>query len=527
MAESIGLKIGEAKFWDAADLRSEVDRIFDVCWSCRLCFKFCGSFPFLFDAIDRRTEANRTRYLEEHPEVVEEARRKRAESEAAGPAPHEEGVERAETFGDEMPELAAHARDLTTAEVDRVVDLCFQCKLCYPNCPYTPPHEYALDFPRLMLRWKGQRTRREGAAANLRLLRNPRLIGRISSIPPGLARVRLSNRASRWAMEKVLGVHREKALPPIPDETFPHWWKRRGRHSPTASTARAGDVPVAVAAASPTTAAAGAGGAPAAHPLPDRVVLFTTCLVDYHDPGAGRAAVRVLEHNDVEVQWPEAQGCCGMPRLDGGELDAAAEAVRANVAALHPWVSRGYAVVIPSPTCSLMIREEPPQLLDTPESRAVAAASFDLCDYLFRLNRAGRVKKEFARRLGSVKYHVPCHVRLQNIGFRGRDVLRWFSDGIDLVQECSGHDGTWSMLRENFPDSLRWGRKCFEGMTPAAGEACSAACSDCALAAVAIRQGAGVNPLHPVVALAWAYGFDVGDAARHLTPRTEPADTPV
>jgi glycerol-3-phosphate dehydrogenase subunit C len=504
MAESIGLKIEDPKFWDAADLRSEVDRIFNICDSCRLCFKFCGSFPRLFEAIDGRTEANRARHLAQHPELIEEARRRREAAQASGHPAHEEGVEKAEAFGDELPELAAHARDLSSAEIDEIVDLCFQCKLCYPNCPYTPPHEYALDFPRLLLRWKAQRTRREGTPPAMRVLRNPELIGRMASLTPRLARFGMRNRAGRWAMEKVLGVHREKELPPVHGETFPRWWRRRGGAAPA---------PPPLAAAPERRVEATEGGAAE---LPTRVVLFSTCLVDYHTPAAGKAAVQVLEHNGVEVVWPEGQGCCGMPRLDGGELDAAAAQARHDIAVLHPWVARGYAIAVPSPSCSLMIREEFPQLVPTAESRAVADATYDLCDYLFKLARAGRVKKEFVRRLGRVKYHVPCHLRVQQIGFRGRDVLRWVSEGIDLIQECSGHDGTWSMLRENFPDSLRWGRKCFEGMAPAAGEPCSAACTDCGLAAVAIHQGAGVTALHPVIALAYAYGFDVGDAAVHL-----------
>ncbi len=495
MAESIGLRVGDPRFWDAADLRAEVDRIFDVCWGCRLCFKLCGSFPLLFEQIDARTEHNRARHLAEHPEIVEAARGRRAEVEASGPREHQPGVEVGETFGDELPELAAHARDLTTAEIDAVVDLCFQCKLCYPSCPYTPPHEYALDFPRLLLRWKAQRTRRSGTSLAMRLLRNPRLIGRLSSLAPALARLGLRSRTSRWAMEKALGVHRDKAMPAVPDETFPAWWRRR---RPAGARGEPGTEP---------------GTEPAA-----RAVLFSTCLVDYHDPVAGRAAVEVLEHNGVEVAWPEGQGCCGMPRLDGGELDAAVAAARANVALLHPWVARGWEVVVPSPSCSLMLREEYPQLVDTAESRAVATATHDLCDYLVKLGRAGRIRKEFPRRLGRVKYHVPCHIRLQNIGFRGRDVLRWVSEGVDVVQECSGHDGTWSMLRENFAASLHWGRKCFEGMKPVPDQPCSAACSDCGLAALQIGQGAGVTALHPVVVLAYAYGFDVGPAARHLVP---------
>lgn len=510
MAESIGLRIEAPGFWDPKGLRAEIDRVFDICDSCRLCFKFCGSFPALFQMIDRRTEANREQHLAEHPEIAEQAVLRRAEAEAAGPREHEEGIEVGETFGDELPELAAHARDLSDADVDRVVDLCFQCKLCYPNCPYVPPHEWAVDFPRLLLRWKAQRTRREGLPLADRLLHDPGTIGRLSSLVAPLARFGMSNRLSRIAMEKLLGVHRDKALPPVHGETFPRWWRRHRGRSELAAVA-----PVA-------TTADGGQESPVA-PLPRRVVLFSTCLVDYNDPGTGKAAVEVLEHNGVEVAWPEGQQCCGMPRLDGGELERAAEQARANVDLLLPWVERGYAVVLPSPSCSLMVREEYPQILPTDAARAVAAASYDLCDYLFRLNRAGGVKKDFVRRLGHVKYHVPCHIRQQQIGFRGRDVLRWVSEGVDLVQECTGHDGTWSMKTENFEKSLRWGRKCFEAMTPTAGEPCSAACSDCALAALQIRQGAGVVALHPVLVLAHAYGFDIGDAAQHL--RSEPVAT--
>jgi glycerol-3-phosphate dehydrogenase subunit C len=516
MAESMGLRIDDPRFWDPADLRREVDRIFDICHSCRLCFKFCGSFPLLFDLIDRRTEANRERHLQENPEISVLALQLREESAAAGPREHEAGIEVAETFGDELPELSAHSRDLTNREVDDVVELCFQCKLCYPNCPYVPPHDWAVDFPRLLLRWKAQRTRREGTSLPDRLLHDPSLVGRASSLLPALARFGTTNRASRVMMEKVLGVHRDKALPPIHDESFPRWWRKNRTRSATPT----GPIPV------PTPAVEPAESGEIRPPdVPRRVVLFSTCLIDYNDPATGRAAVDVLSHNGIEVAWPEAQQCCGMPRLDGGELDRAAAQSRSNVEVLLPWVERGWAVVVPSPSCSLMLREEVPQIVPSEAARKVAAATFDLCDYLFKLNRAGGVRKDFVRKLGRVRYHVPCHIRQQQIGFRGRDVLRWVAtEGVEMVQECSGHDGTWSMKKEHFEESLRRGRKCFEGMKGETGEACSAACSDCALAALQIRQGAGVVALHPVLVLAHAYGFDIGDASKHL--ESHPVDPP-
>jgi Fe-S oxidoreductase len=163
-----------------------------------------------------------------------------------------------------------------------------------------------------------------------------------------------------------------------------------------------------------------------------------------------------------------------------------------------------------------VIREEYPQLFADALSTEVAQYSFDLCDYLYRIAREGRLKRDFTNRLSSVKYHAACHLRFQNIGFRGRDLLKLVAGEVEMVQECSGHDGTWSMQKENFRDSLRWGKKLFDALQPTAGEPCAATCTDCALAGTQIRQATGLTSLHPVVVLAWAYGFDVGVASAVL-----------
>jgi glycerol-3-phosphate dehydrogenase subunit C len=492
MAEAIGLKVDDPRFWDEGHLRAEVDRIFDICWSCRLCFKFCGSFPTLFELIDGQTERLRADYLAAHPEVVAAADAKRREL-AASPEPaHEPEGEVGVTYGDELPELHGHASNLKGEDIDRVVDLCFQCKLCYPNCPYTPPHEFALDFPRLLLRWKAQRTRRQGVPLRARATRDTAAIGRLASLAPQLTNWALHNPANRALMEHAVGIHRDKLMPTYYRETFPVWWRR---HRPQ------------VAAAQPPKEGVG-------QPTPLKVALFSTCLIDYNDPEVGAAAVQVLEHNGVEVVRPDAQVCCGMPYLDGGDLAAAADHVRRNVEVFAPFVEQGYAVVVPSPSCSLMVREEFPQLVATAAAAGLAQHAHDLDEYLYRLAREGRLKRDFRRRFGRVQYHVPCHIRVQNIGIRGRDLLKLVADEVDAVQECSGHDGTWSMQKEHFADSLRWGEKAFEGMRMTAGEACALACTDCRLAALHIEQGAGRKTVHPVVALAHAYGFEIG---KHLT----------
>jgi Fe-S oxidoreductase len=489
MAEAIGLKVDDPRFWDPGHLRQEIDRIFDICWSCRLCFKFCGSFPTLFDLIDRQSDRLRHDHLAAHPELVAQADARRREAAAQPPPLEHPEVEVGVTYGDELPELHGHARDLSVAQVDRVVDLCFQCKLCYPNCPYTPPHEFAIDFPRLLLRWKAHRTRRRGVSLRAKLMRDTATIGRLASLAPALANWALKNRLNRTLMERTVGIHRAKLMPTYHRATVPAWWRR---HRPR-----------------PEPAQALRDGVEA--PTPLRVALFSTCLIDYNDPEVGEAAVRVLEHNGVEVVRPAGQVCCGMPFLDGGDLESAAEQVRRNIAVLTPFVEQGYRVVIPSPSCSLMVREEFPQLVAGEPATRLAQHTHDLDEYLYRIAREGRLKRDFQRRFGRVQYHVPCHIRVQNIGIRGRDLLKLVADQVDDVQECSGHDGTWSMQKAHFPDSLRWGQKAFDGMRATeVGEPCALACTDCRLAALHIEQGAGRKTVHPVVALAHAYGFAVG-----------------
>ena len=487
MAESIGLKVNDPRFWDTADLRREVDRIFDVCHSCRLCFKFCGSFPTMFEIIDRKTGKKRGEYLDAHPEIVVAAEQRRQEATTEAASPMESDGEVGITYGDELPELTAHASELSEREVDGVVDLCFQCKLCYSNCPYTPPHDFALDFPRLLLRWKAHRTRREGVPLRTRLIRDTALVGKLGSFAPAVTNWALRNPLNRIVMEKTVGIHREKLMPTYDAETFPHWWENhQSQLEPAQAPREEGEALT-----------------------PMRVALFSTCLIDYNNVDCGKAAVRVLEHNGVEVVRPEGQVCCGMPFLDSGDLDAAAKKVHENLDAFTPFVERGYAIVIPSPSCSLMVREEYPQLVATERATRVAASAHDLNEYLYRIAREGRLKRDFKRRFGRVQYHVPCHIRVQNIGIRGRDLLQLVADQVEAVQECSGHDGTWSMQQANFKDSLRWGEKAFDALRQV-GEPCALACSDCRLAALHIRQGAERSTVHPVVALAHAYGLDVG-----------------
>lgn len=398
-----------------------------------MCFKYCQSFPTLFDAVDR----------------------------------------------------AGDVRSLPAAAVDRVIDECFQCRQCYTECPYTEAegHEFKLDFPRLILRANAIRRRERGIPLRERLLADPDRVARVGTFLPVLANAANRTPAHRVLMEKVLGIHRDKLLPDFAGDTFPRWAERE------------------------------LGGAAATADGTHQVALFATCFVNWHNPPIGQAAWRVLRHNDCQVAVPPP-GCCGMPALDGGDIDGAQAAARRTVSGLLPWVDRGYRVAVLNPTCSLMLKQEYPELLNDPAdpgladaARRVAAATRDIGEYLFERRQAGTFREDFlSTPAGPVAYHAPCHLRVQNVGFRGRDLMRRIP-GVQprLVAECCGHDGTWAMKTEYFPLSLRNGHHAFDGMRDADAAVWT---TECPLAALQFQQACGREPLHPIEVLDRAYRPD-------------------
>ena len=410
-------------YWDEGALEKEIERVFDICHGCRMCFNLCPSFPTLFDAVDR----------------------------------HDGDV-----------------RKLTASDERAVADACYQCKLCYVKCPYTADdgHEFDLDFPRLMLRYNAQRVRREGVKRREKMLGNPMRLGRMASKGAGLANWANSTRFHRVAMEKMLGIHRDKLLPEYAKQTFENWMADR---SP----------------------AAGAD---------EEIAFFHTCFVNFNAPELGRDAVRVLERNGIRVA-KTAQTCCGMPALDGGDVEFARRQARENVRALLPFAAAGKKVVAVNPTCSYMLKKEYAELVGddmSADARMVAAATRDLCEFLSELRRAKRLDRGFRSTPGEIAYHLPCHLKAQNIGLRSREVMNTIPGAeVRVVERCCGHDGTWAMKTENFERSLEIGRPAFEEL----GEG-GLMTTDCPLAAVQIEQATGVRPLHPVQVLARAYEPD-------------------
>jgi len=377
----------------------------------------------------------------------------------------------------DRPEVDGEIDRVPDADLGAFTDLCYECKLCIPHCPYYPPHRWDVDIPRLVLRDRAARVRSAGRPpVRDRVLGSADAVGRIASNAAPLVNFANRNAVSRWILEKTLGVHRDRLLPVYHGETFDRWWKKRGGKTRLEEVHSA-----------------------------DVVVLFVTCPVNFNRPETGKAAVEVLERSGAEVVVPP-QRCCGMPFLDSGDLDSAREHRRDNVESLLPFVRAGIPVVTPGPTCSLTIKKEYPVLGDEPDVREVSASTFDLSEYLMWRHALGKLALDFARPAGLVLYQIACHLKVQDIGFRSRDLLALIpGTRVEVVEKCTGHDGTWSMKVEYFPMSMDVGRPVFEAVEKTKADAVA---TDCPLAALQIRQGTGVVPRHPIEIFADCYRKD-------------------
>jgi Fe-S oxidoreductase len=363
------------------------------------------------------------------------------------------------------------AAQLSEDQIERIEDLCFQCKLCDEKCPYTPPHAFDLDFPRVMLRARAARARRDGVSLEDRVLGNPDLVGRIGSLTAPLSNWANRNGFHRALLEKVVGIDRRRRLPMFERTSFSRWF----------------------------------GSRPEASPAPEqgKAAIFSTCLVEHQGTAVGKSLVRVLEKNAIAVSLP-AQRCCGMPAMDGGDMATAMRWADENLASLSGAIAAGADVVVPSPTCSYVLKRDYPDLCsDKARARALSGRVFDTSEYLMRLESQGKLDKGFNWSPGEVAYQLPCHLKVQNIGFKSRDLLKLIPGArVTLIERCSGMDGTWGMKQRFYDLSLKVAAPLFAEVRslPAA-----TVVSDCALAALQIEQGTGRTPLHPIQVLDRAY----------------------
>jgi glycerol-3-phosphate dehydrogenase subunit C len=372
--------------------------------------------------------------------------------------------------------------DALNAEDLKVVnDLCYQCKLCYIKCPYTPEdgHPFMLDFPRLMLRHKAQRAVRDGITVQDRVLGEPQLLGQLASGPQApMANLVSTSRLLRKVQEKATGISADFNVPPFARQSLRSYM---AKHRPSA----------------------GERG---------EVVLFSTCTTDFNMPSTGIAAVQVLEHNGFRVHFPREQTCCGMPNLDGGDVHAAIDKAKANVAALHPFAARGVPIVVPGPTCSYVLKKEYPELLHGSEAELVSKSTFDLMEWLNKRMRDGQLSKEFPKPLGRVGYHAACHLRAQKIGTPGRMLLSKVpGTEVVVVDECSAVDGTWGMKAQYYELGRQYCQKLVVGLEQGDFDALA---SDCPLSGQRIAKELSTEAFHPIELLNRAYGLpEIGPAS--------------
>jgi glycerol-3-phosphate dehydrogenase subunit C len=354
-------------------------------------------------------------------------------------------------------------------------ELCWQCKLCYIKCPYTKDegHEWMLDVPRLLTREKAQRARRNGVTLQDRVLGEPQLMGQMTAGPPArIANFVNANRLVRKAMAVTAGIAAEFPLPTFGETSFARWLER---HEPLPSAGTQGTV-----------------------------ALFATCLADYNFPHIAASAVRVLEKNGWNVVRP-TQTCCGMPNLDGGDIEAAKAKARVNVAFLALEIDRGHTVVSLQPTCGYMARKEWPELLGTKEARKVGEATVDVMELLDRQRRSKTFSQDFKKGLGRIAYHAACHLRAQKIGYPAVRVMSALPETeVEVVEQCSAVDGTWGMKAQHYEMGRRYAQKLTRGIDQVEPKV---VVTDCALSARRILAENGLAPLHPVEALAEAYGL--------------------
>jgi Fe-S oxidoreductase len=367
-----------------------------------------------------------------------------------------------------------------------VADHCYLCDMCYMSkCPYVPPHPWNIDFPHLMLRAKAVRFRKGETRTRDKILSATDLVGTIAGIPVVSQVVNAVNGTAfgRRMLDKTLGVHPQA---PIPDY-----------HSVSGRTRVArGHQPDAI----KVTATAETRG---------KVALFATCYCNRNEPDIDDDLATVFRHNGIPVTIVSQEKCCGMPKLELGDLESIQRAKEVNVPALAAMVDQGYDLVAPIPSCALMFKQELPLLFPEDEQvRKVQAAMFDPFEYLALRHKAGLLRTDFAKPLGKVSYHVPCHLRVQNLGLKTRDVLKLVpGTEIEPIERCSGHNGTYGVKKEYRETSMKIGRPVFGKVKNAAPDYYA---SDCPMAGHQIESGLGADPkppTHPLKLLRIAYGI--------------------
>ncbi len=366
-----------------------------------------------------------------------------------------------------------------------VVDHCYLCDMCYmTKCPYVPPHPWNIDFPHLMLRAKAVKFKQGEFKTRDKMLASTDTVGRLAGIPVIAQAVNAANRngAVRKLMDRIIGVHPDAHVPEYHSDSLRKRVKRR-RSSALQAVATA--------------------------ETKGRVVLFATCYGNRNEPRIGEDLISIFEHNGIPVVMLEEERCCGMPRLELGDLEAVRRAKEFNIPRLTRWMKAGWDIVAPVPSCVLMLKQEYPLLFpDDEQVLEVSGSTYDPFEYLMLRHKEGRLRTDFKYPLGKIAYHAACHLRVQNIGYKTRDVLQLVPrTSVEITERCSGHDGTYGVKSETFAVATKICRPVVNRIRGAGADHYS---SDCPIAGhhIANGLGDGSDPTHPLTLLRTAYGIE-------------------
>ena len=374
------LNQNDPDFWNGDKLNRELERVFDICHTCRRCVSLCNAFPTLFDLIDES----------ETMEV--------------------DGVSK--------------------ADYAKVVDQCYLCDLCYlTKCPYVPPHEWNVDFPHLMLRSKAVNYSKGKAKFRDKLITSTDMIGKVASKPVlnEIMKWGTKSRVARKILDKTLGIHEKANIPPYQKETARNKLELICGSPKNERSDRAQN-------------------------NDETVALFSTCYCNYNEPSILDSLVRVLTHNGISTELLEREHCCGMPKLELGDLKSVSRLKDLNIPILFKAVQRGLKIIATVPSCVLMYKQELPLMFPEDDRVAAVAKAFnDPFEFLYALHKKSKLNTDFKNTLGSVSYHVACHQRVQNIGPKTKQILELIPNTkVKSIERCSGHDGTYGVKSETF-----------------------------------------------------------------------------
>ena len=420
-------------FLDPKKLDDEMRRTFDICHGCRRCFNLCDSFPKLFDMID-----------ESENEDVE---------------------------------------SLKSEQFEPVVDACTLCDMCFmTKCPYVPPHDFDLDFPHLMLRYRtAQKKLNKLPAVPTQLAqidRNAKIGVMLSSLINWASNIK--NRFVRKLLELITGIDMRVKLPVYNSETFTKYFKNNNIvvNSDAPSKNR-------------------------------KVVIYSTCFVNFNKKDTGVAALKVLKKNGVEVQ-ESYPGCCGMPFLEQADLPKVVEQAKKVSKDLLEWVDKGYQVITLTASCGLMLKFEWPLLLPKDENiKRLSKNTSDIDQYIVDIAQNEGLAEGLQEIDGGVTVHNACHARAQNMGIKARDMLKFIPNiKMDVVERCAGHGGTFGVMKETYDLAVKVGRPTAKQIKNKNNKYMA---SDCPLAGKHLKQLetdtniANDEALHPIQLMAKSY----------------------